>query len=52
MGHLLIHTMDFPGLCSDRSPFYPYDYHIKLDDVPPNKIHLVLGFSNFLDFFD
>ena len=52
MGHLLIHTMEFPRLCSYRPPFGPYDHHIKLDDVLPNKIHIVLGFPNFLDFFD
>ena len=43
---------EFPRLCSDRSPLGPYDHHIRLDDAPPNKIHLVLGIPNFLDFFD
>ena len=52
MGHLSVHAMEFHGLCLDRLPFGPYDHHIRLDDVPPNKIHLVLGFPNFLDFFD
>ena len=52
IGHLSIHAMKFPGLCSDRLPFGPYDHHIRLDDIPPNEIHLVLGIPNFLDFFD
>ena len=29
-----------------------YDPHIMLANVPPKKIHLVLGIPNFLDFFD
>ena len=34
------------------SPFGTYDCHIRLDDVPLKKIHLVLGISSFLDLFD
>ena len=44
--------IEYPELCSDRSPFSPYDRHIRLDDVPLNKIHLVLGIPSFLDLFD
>ena len=49
MGHIFVHAMKFFGLCSNRSPFGPYNHHIRLDDILPNKIHLVLGIPNFLD---
>ena len=52
IGHLSVHTMKLTGLCSDRSSLGPYNHHIRLNDVPPKKIHLVLGIPNFLDFFD
>ena len=38
-------------LYSDRSPFGLYDHHIRLDNVPSNKIHIILDIHNFLDFF-
>ena len=52
IGHLSVHTMELPGLCSDRSPLGPYDHCIRLNDAPPNKIYIVVGIPNFLDFFD
>ena len=52
IGLLLVLAIEYPGLCSDRSPFGPYNHHIRLDDVPLNKIHLVLGIPSFLDLFD
>ena len=52
IGHLLVHAIGLPGLCSNRSPLGPYDLHIRLNDVSSNKIHLILGIPIFLDFFD
>ena len=52
MGLLSVLIIKLPELCSNRSPFGPYDLHIRLNDVPLNKIHLILGIPNFLDLFD
>ena len=52
IGHLSIHTMELPELCSDQSPLSPYDHCIRLNVIPSNKIHLVLGIPNLVDFFD
>ena len=52
IGLLLVLTTKLPGLCFDRSHFGPYDLHIRLNDVPLKKIHLVLGIPNFLGLFD
>ena len=52
IGLLSVLTIEYLGLCSDRSPFDPYDLHIRLNDVHLNKIHLVLGIPSFLDLFD
>ena len=52
IGHLSVHAIEFIRLCSNRSPLGPYNHHIRLKDVPSNKIHLVLDILNFLDLFD
>ena len=52
IGLLSVLAIEYPDLCFDRSPFGPYDRHIRLDDVPFNKIHLVLGIPSFLDLFN
>ena len=44
--------IEYPGLCSDRYPFGPYDLYIRLNVVHLNKIHLVLVIPNFLGLFD
>ena len=52
IGHLSVHTIRLPRLCSNRLPLGPDDPHIMLGEAPPNKIHLVPGLLNFLNFFD
>ena len=50
--HLLVHIIGLLGKCLNRSPLDPYDSNITFVGAPPNKIHLVLGIPNSLDFFD
>ena len=52
IGHLLVCTVKLPRQCSDLSPLGPYDHRIRLNDVHPYKIHIVLDIPNFLDFID
>ena len=52
IGLLSVLTIEYLGLCFDRSPFSPYDLYIRLNAVHINKIHLVLGIPNFLGLFD